>query len=63
MSIKSDFEEAGREYARRLDRQAETDRLEALRLEARKHSNASAFASALQDAFDRALPDEDGDDA
>ncbi len=53
MSIQDEFKAAGEEYARRLDRQAEADRLDALRLEARKHSNASAFAAALQDAFDQ----------
>ncbi|HXH78175.1 hypothetical protein [Nocardioides sp.] len=53
MSIQSEFEAAGQEYARRIEKQQQTDRLEALRLEARKHGNASAFAAALEDAFDQ----------
>ena len=53
MSIQDEFAAAGREYARRIDKQAEADRLEALRLEVRKAGNASAFADAMQDAFDQ----------
>jgi len=53
VSIQDEFAAAGEEYARRLDKQAEDDRLAALRLEARKHSTANAFAAALQDAFDQ----------
>lgn len=53
MSIQDDFAAAGEEYARRLEKQQETDRLEALRLEARKHGNASTFAAAIEAAFDQ----------
>ncbi|CAB4951909.1 unannotated protein [freshwater metagenome] len=57
MNLQDDFHAAGQEYARRLEKQQETDRLEALRLEARKHGNASAFADAMQHAFDQIDPD------
>lgn len=53
MSLQSDMQAAGAEYARRLEQTKQDERLEALRLEARKHSNGSAFAAAIEDAFDQ----------
>jgi hypothetical protein len=53
MSIQDEFAAAAQEYAGRLDRQAEKDRLEALLLEARNNGNATAFADAIQHAFDQ----------
>lgn len=44
MSIQDEFNAGAQEYARHLEKQRETDRLEALKLEARKHGNAAAFA-------------------
>ena len=51
MSLRSEFEEAGVEYAARLDQQQEAERLAALKLEARHNDNAAAFATALEQAF------------
>lgn len=62
MSIQDDFAAAGQEYARRLEQQQEHDRLEALRLEARQHGNASAFASVMQEAFDHLDAAQDTED-
>lgn len=53
MSLQDEMNAAAQDYARRLEKQQETDRLEALRLEARKHSNGSAFAQAIEAAFDQ----------
>ena len=50
MSIQDDFQSAGIEYARRLDEQHERERLAALAVEARRASNAQAFAEAIQAA-------------
>ncbi|MFW5468907.1 hypothetical protein ACOCJ4_02550 [Knoellia sp. CPCC 206435] len=47
MTLQSDFEEAGRIYAQRLTEQAETERLAALRVGARRENNAAAFAAAI----------------
>lgn len=62
MSIQDEMNAAAQEYARRLEKQQETERLQALRLEARQHGNASAFATAMEAAFDRLAPGEDADD-
>ncbi|WP_028635879.1 hypothetical protein [Nocardioides sp. URHA0032] len=51
MSFQSDFEAAGEEYARHLEKQREVDRLAALTIEARKAGNASAFALAFEAAL------------
>lgn len=59
MSIQDEMQAAGEEYARRLEKQRETERLEALRLEARQHTNASAFGQAIQAAFDQLDTDHD----
>lgn len=51
MTLQDDFTAAGQEYARRLEKQRETDRLATLVHEARREGNASAFALALEEAF------------
>lgn len=61
MSIQQEMEAAAQEYARRLEQQREADRLEALRLEAREHGNASAFAEAVEAAFAQLDNDHDTD--
>lgn len=57
MSIQSEFQAGAEEYARRLEERRETERLEALRLEARKQGNASAFA----EFFEATLTQSDND--
>lgn len=51
MSLQSDMTAAADEYARRLEKEAERDRLETLTLEARRAGNASAFALAFEEAL------------
>lgn len=51
MTLQSEFRESGEEYARRLDRQAEADRLAALIRETRHEDNATAFAAAIEAAL------------
>ncbi|MGN7247100.1 hypothetical protein ACTHQ1_05115 [Janibacter anophelis] len=49
--LSAQFQAAGEEYARRLDETRERDRLAALALEARRESNAQAFADAVAPTF------------
>lgn len=51
MSIRSEFHDAGIEYARRLDEQRESDRHAALAREGQHESNATAFAAAFAAAL------------
>lgn len=51
MSIQDEFQAAGEEYARRLEKQQTEERLEALRIEARHHGNAAAFAQFVEASF------------
>ena len=51
MSIQDALQAAGEEYARRLEKQQEMDRLAALVAEARHHGNASIFAQAFEAAL------------
>jgi hypothetical protein len=51
MTLRSDFQAAGEEYAHRLDERAEAERLAALQLEARRTGNAAAFAEAVAATF------------
>ena len=51
MTFQDEFREAAEEYARRLDEKAETERLAALILEARRADNAGAFAQAIESGF------------
>lgn len=51
MSLQDDMTAAAQEYARRLEKEREQDRLAALVAEARHHGNASAFAAAFEEAL------------
>jgi len=52
MTLQSDFEAAGLEYARRLTEQREAERLAVLATETRHSDNATAFAEAFGAALD-----------
>lgn len=49
MTIQDDFEAGAREYAKHLEERAANERREALALEARDHSAATAFAQFIED--------------
>jgi len=51
MTFQDEMNAGAIEYAKHLEKQRETERLDALRLEVQKHSNGSAFAQALEAAF------------
>ena len=55
-NLRAQFQAAGEEYARRLDEARERDRLAALALEARRESNAHAFADSVAPTFETGTP-------
>lgn len=59
MSIQDELQAAAEEYARRLEKQREEDRLAALTLEAQHHANGALFAAAIEAAFTNSQSDTD----
>jgi hypothetical protein len=51
MSIQDELNVAAQEYGQRLELKREENRLAALRIEAQRRGNASAFAEALERAI------------
>lgn len=61
MSLQDDMNAAAQEYAKRLEKQREDERLAALKLEAQHYGNAAAFAQAFEDALAGTQHDTDTD--